>query len=455
MSGAEMRAITAPLAFVDDEWIADAAIVVSGGSILWAGPAADLPVDYAGAPVEDRADRAIVPGGVNGHGHTFQALVRGFGDDLRFPDWMARIVHPTASGLDADGIRIGAEFDFVEMARMGITTAVEYFYLHDGANDNDRVILNAARAVGLRTVLARCMFDADPGPVRYRESPARYEANFRELAAELADDPLLFVHPAPHSVHGASEAMLELGSALAREFDTPLHTHVADSQGEVDLARSKWGRSPVGRLADVGVLDEYMLAVHAVCVDDDDVALLAASGAGVVHNPSTNAFLGGGIMPLGKMIASGIPVSLGTDAGGANSRQSLFEEMRMAALLAKATTRDATVITATGALRLGTSAGGRALRLPVGRIAAGYAADLVTLDLTVPSLRPSRSATQNIIYSMQPEAIDVVEVGGRTIVEAGEVVTVDVRRVLAEVEQLTRGWTPVTGSHPGERAPIR
>lgn len=450
-----MRVIVAPLAFVDDAWIADAAIVVEGDTIAWAGSAEHLPASYSAAPVERWADRAVLPGGVNGHGHTFQALLRGFGDDMRFADWMGGLVHPTAAGLDADALRVGAEFDFVEMLRMGITTAVEFFYLHDRGNENSRIILDAARAVGIRSVLARCMFDADPGPVRYRESLAQYEANYRELATELAADPLLHVHPAPHSVLGTSAEMLQLGSALAHEFDVPMHVHVADSQGEVDIARERWGVSPVGRLESVDVLDEHLLAVHAVRIDEDDLAMLASSGATVVHNPSTNAFLGGGIMPLVRMRERGIPVILGTDAGGANSRQSLFEEMRMAALLAKATARDGSAISATDVLRMGTSAGGAALRMRVGRISAGYAADLVSLDITAASLRPRRTVTQNVVYSMLPEAIDRVLVAGRTVVEAGEVLTVESSRILAEVDALTASWTPMTGSHPNPAASIR
>lgn len=446
------RVVTAPLAFVDDEWVADAAIVLDGDMISWAGPSALLPEVHASARVEHWTDLVVVPGGVNGHGHTFQALLRGFGDDMRFADWMGGLVHPTAAGLDSDALRVGAEFDFVEMLRMGITTAVEFFYLHDRGNENSRIILDAARAVGIRGVLARCMFDAVPGPVRYQETLAEYEANYRELAAEVASDPLLHVHPAPHSVLGTSAEMLQLGSSLAHEFDVPLHVHVADSQGEVDVSLQRWGQSPVARLADVGVLDQHLLAVHAVRVDEHDLALLARSGATVVHNPSTNAFLGGGIMPLVRMRELGIPVALGTDAGGANSRQSLFEEMRMAALLAKASVRDGSAIAAADALRLGTSAGGAALRMPVGRIAQGYAADLVALDASVGSLRPRRTITQNIIYSMLPEAIERVVVGGRTVVLDGEVLTVDTARILADVDALTGGWTPLTGDHPSPTA---
>jgi 5-methylthioadenosine/S-adenosylhomocysteine deaminase len=440
--------ISASLVFADDEWKADQAIVIAGDTILAVGDIAAVQAAYPLAPLEHWDDRAIVPGGVNGHGHTFQALLRGFGDDLKFGDWMGGLVHPTAAGLGSDALRTGAQYDFVEMLRMGITTAVEFFYLHDEGNDNSRIILDAGKAVGLRTVLARCMFDADPGPKRYQESLETYERNFRELSREVEGEALQEVHPAPHSVLGTSAEMLRLGSSLAHEFGVPLHVHVADSQGEVDVSNQRYGHSPVARLNDVGVLDDHLLAVHTVRVDEADLRLLAGSGTTVVHNPSTNAFLGGGIAPLVRMRELGIPVCLGTDAGGANSRQSLFEEMRMAALLAKATAADGSIIGATDALRLGTSAGGTALRMPVGRIAAGYKADLVGLDLTALSLRPRRTVTQNIIYSMLPEAIDRVMVGGRVVVQGGDVLTVDTAAIAADVDQLTSGWVPLTGTHP-------
>jgi 5-methylthioadenosine/S-adenosylhomocysteine deaminase len=445
---ATTRIISASLVFAEDEWRADQAIVLDGDMIVAVGAIDAITAARPGVPVEHWDDRAILPGGVNGHGHTFQALLRGFGDDLAFGDWMGGLVHPTAAGLDRSALVTGARFDYLEMLRMGITTAVEFFYLHDEGNENAAAILETAEAAGIRAVLARCMFDADPGPVRYRESLATFDRNCRELEAATSASPLLSVHPAPHSVLGTSAEMLQLGSALAAEFDVPLHVHVADSQGEVDVSNARYGLSPVGRLHDVGVLDDHLLAVHTVRVDEADLQLLAASGATVVHNPSTNAFLGGGIAPLNRMRELGIPVCLGTDAAGANSRQSLFEEMRMAALLAKATARDGSVIGAEDALRLGTSAGGVALRLPVGRIEAGYAADLVALDLTTTSLQPRRTVTQNIVYSMQPESIARVMVGGRIVVERGDVLTIDAAQVRADVDQLTRAWRPLTGTHP-------
>lgn len=443
-----LRLVHAELAFIDDQWVPDGGIVVRGDRILAAGPAADLRRDHPGALADRERVGILVPGGVNGHGHTFQALLRGFGDDLPFAEWMGGLVHPVAASLDGDAIATGARYDLAEMLRMGITTAVEYFYVHDGGNDNSWRVIEAASDVGMRLVFARCMFDADPGPVRYRESASEYERNFRELRGETEDDPLVHVQPAPHSVLGASEEMLRLGAALAEEFDTPLHVHTADSQGEVDVSLSRFGVSPVGRLHAVGALTPRTLAVHAVRIDDHDLELLAESGAGVVHNPSTNAFLAGGIAPVARMRELGIPVCLGTDAGGANSRQSLFEEMRMAALLSKAITRDARSLSAIDVLRMGTSSGGELLRLPVGRLSAGYWADWVVLDPTALSLRPRRTVTQNIIYSMLPEAVSVVVVGGREVVRDGRVLTIDTAQIADDVDRITAGWTPLSGIHP-------
>ncbi len=449
------RLISAALALIDGEWVTDAEILIDGDQILGAGPAGSLAANGAIAGIdaeelshEDWGDVAVLPGCVNGHGHTFQALVRGFGDDLPFGRWMSELVHPTAAGLDRHAIGVGARFDFAEMLRMGITTAVEFFYVHDGANDNAMAVIEAARSLGIRVVLARCMFDANPGPPRYQETPEVFERNFRELALELADDPSAHVQPAPHSVLGTSSEMLRLGSALAAEYDTPLHVHVADNWGEVEVSQARWGLTPVAYLDSIGVLDPQLLAVHAVAVDAHDLELLGESGASVVHNPSTNAFLGGGIAPLVAMLERSIPVCLGTDAAGANSRQSIFEEMRMASLLAKAVARSGAAMTAEQVLALGTSAGGRALRLPVGSIAPGLQADFVVIDLQALSLQPRATVTHNLVYSMQPDAIARVIIGGKTVVQGGEILGLDERELRSQITQVTRSLRPLTGIHP-------
>ena len=161
-----------------------------------------------------------------------------------------------------------------------------------------------------------------------------------------------------------------------------------------------------------------------------------------MHNPGANAFLGDGIAPFRKMLQRTIPVCLGTDGGCTNSRQSVFDDMRTAALLAKAVEADASAMRAEDVLLAGTARGGEILGLPVGRIAPDHAADLVVVDLEALSVQPPVTAHKQIVYSMQPDAIARVIVGGETVVERGRLTKVDEAEIVARVAETTEGWTP-------------
>jgi 5-methylthioadenosine/S-adenosylhomocysteine deaminase len=436
--------IGADLVFAQDRWQERHAFVMQGGRILATGEPDELAREFPEHEREDWGHVAVVPGTVNGHGHSFQSLLRGFGDDLTFMAWRDRILYPFSENLDREAIKTGALFDFAEMARSGITTAVDFFYLHDRGNHNDLAVVEAAREVGIRVVLARSMYDWAGAPRRYQETPSLAERNFRELYEALRDDRMAFPQPAPHSIHAASPAMIEAGAALAEDFGLPFHIHVAEGRYEREQSVERTGLSPVRFLDSLGVLSERTLMVHCVWVDEHDMAIMRDRGVKVVHNPSANAFLGDGVAPLREMLVRGIPVGLGTDGGCTNSRQSIFEEMRMAALLAKASAEDASVLRAEQAFLMGTARGGEILGMPVGRIAPDHAADLVVVDLDALSVQPSRTAFKQIVYAMQPEAILRVIVGGEVVVEQGRLVRADEREIAARVREVTKDWEPAT-----------
>src|SRR5438045_6627381 len=134
-------------------------MVMQGGRILATGDPRDLAERFPQHEHEDWGDVAVLPGCVNGHAHSFQVLLRGLGDDLSFTRWRDRVLYPFSERLDRDGIHAGALFDFAEMARAGITTVVDFFYLHDRTNENDLAVIAAAKEIGLRIVLARSMYD--------------------------------------------------------------------------------------------------------------------------------------------------------------------------------------------------------------------------------------------------------------------------------------------------------
>src|SRR5213594_4941184 len=127
--------------------------------------------------------RALLPGTVNTHCHTFQSLLRGLGDDLDFAGWRDRVLYPFSELLDRDGIALGAAFAFAEMLRHGATTCVDFFYLNDDGNENAAAVIGAAREVGIRLVLARAMYDWEGAPKRYRESVPAAAWRTRDLIA--------------------------------------------------------------------------------------------------------------------------------------------------------------------------------------------------------------------------------------------------------------------------------
>jgi len=164
--------------------------------------------------------KALLPGTVNAHCHSFQSLLRGLGDDLDFIGWRDRVLYPYSSRLDREGIYLGAAFAFTEMLLHGATTCVDFFYLQDEGNENAQAVIQAARDTGIRLVLARAMYDWDGAPRRYREEPRVAAQRVSELIRAHASDPMITIQPAPHSPHGASAAMIRAGWEVAEAHDT-------------------------------------------------------------------------------------------------------------------------------------------------------------------------------------------------------------------------------------------
>jgi 5-methylthioadenosine/S-adenosylhomocysteine deaminase len=384
--------------------------------------------------------RALLPGTVNAHCHTFQSLLRGLGDDMDFMSWRNRVLYPFSTRLDREGIYLGAAFAFAEMLLHGATTCVDFFYLQDSGNDNARAVIQAARDTGIRLVLARAMYDWEGAPARYRETPADAARRVTELIRGQAGDPLITVQPAPHSPHGASPAMIRAGWEVAEAADTRFHIHVAEGQYEGQQTLKEHGATPIRFLDRLGVLGPRMIGVHCVWLDDEELDLMGERGAGLAYCPSSNMILGDGITRITELQALGVPIGLGTDGGCTNNRLSVFEEMRMAALLQKVRHLDGTRLPAEEAFRMGTAGGAALLGLPAGELAPGRVADLVAVDLGHPSLHPRVNLLKNVVYAMSPQAVTDVWVHGQPVIRGGRLVTLDQDDLLARVRALTREW---------------
>jgi 5-methylthioadenosine/S-adenosylhomocysteine deaminase len=446
--------VTSDVALVEGARVEGFAVRVEAGAIVDAGPRAEVvaratatatatatEAEAEAATVVDLGRRAMLPGTVNAHNHSFQSLLRGFGDDLPFLEWRDKALYRYSPRLGREGVFTGALFAFGEMALSGVTTVCDFFYLNDGGNENAEAVIEAAERLGMRVVLARCFYDWEGAPALYRERPADARARFLSLYTKYAGHPTARVQAAPHSLHGASREMLRVAVEAAREVGAPWHIHLAEEKYQVDDALRAYGATPLRAVESLGLLGDDMIAVHGCWFDAGERALLAERGAGLAYNPGSNMFLGDGVTDVVDLVARGVRVGLGTDGGCSNSRVSVFDEMRSCALLQKVARTDGQAIDAATVFRMGTADGGALLRLPVGRLAVGQRADLVFVDLDDPSLWPEQSLDKNVVYAMSARAVTDVFVEGAEVVRDRRLVRVPLDEIRERVRALTRDWT--------------
>jgi 5-methylthioadenosine/S-adenosylhomocysteine deaminase len=435
--------VTCDRALVDGAVRGETAILIDeDGAIAQVGDPATIAASAVGARKIDWSGRAVVPGTVNAHNHSFQSLLRGFGDDLPFLEWRDKALYRYSPRLGAQGLAIGALHAFGEMLLHGVTTVCDFFYLNDGANENAHAVIDAARRLGIRIVMARCFYDWEGAPAAYRETVDAAVRHFEGLVKAYPREARrrVTVHAAPHSLHGASRAMIVAASGCAHDAGVPLHMHLAEEKYQVDDALSHYGARPLHALSAMGVLGEDVVAVHGCWFDESERGLLAERGASLVYNPSSNMFLGDGVTDIVDLRGRGVKVALGTDGGCSNSRVSVFDEMRACALLQKVHRLDGRAIDAESCFEMGTRLGGEVLDLPVGRIAPGQRADLVALDLGDPSLWPVQSLGKNVVYSMSARAVSDVMVDGEVVVAGRKLTKVPLEEIRSRVLSLTSDW---------------
>lgn len=420
------------------------AVCMEAGRITAVAPTAQLLQANPDAALLHWDHLAMLPGTVNVHNHCFQSLLRGLAVDRPFLEWRDQALYRYSPLLTPEDLYTGAVFAFSEMLKCGVTTVCDFFYVHNHGVHSDEAIIQAARDVGIRLVLARTMYDWQGAPAGYVERIDDAVRNTECLARKYngKEEQMTTVLPAPHSLHAASVEMIKAGKALADQLGTRFHIHVAEEPFEVEGVQKATGKRPVELLESLGVLDSRMVAVHAVWLSEQEMRLFCDRGANLAYCPSSNMFLADGVTNIDYLCKHGVRVGLGTDGACSNNRISVFEEMRMASLLQKATRLDALSIPTAQAFDFGTKNGGEILELPVGEIKPGQYADLVGVDVNDLSLQPLfADYTQllaNIVYAMQPTAIARVMVNGRERAGAHGLLGVPQAQVRKGVQALMR-----------------
>jgi 5-methylthioadenosine/S-adenosylhomocysteine deaminase len=423
-----MMRLAAPVVLPCDEQctvLRDAVVDVDdAGRIAYVGPSAQAPA-CSGAVLA--LTGILMPGLVNAHAHTAMTGLRGLGGDLPLMRWLTEVIWPAESRVDADDVRAGMLVGVVEMLSAGVTTSVEmYFYTE--------AVVDAVLAAGSRAVVTPGIIAA-PGWDRLGSWQQMLEGISRWIDADgvrFGPGERIELGYGPHAAYTLpAEALAATGEA-AQQRGALLHIHVAESAGEDTAIREAHGSVPL-LLEDLGVLQvgARVLAAHAVQLSDTDIAVLSRHRVGVAHCPGSNSKLASGIARLLDLRAAGIAVGLGTDGPASHDDLDLWNDARLAALLARLTSGDAAAVTAAQALLLATRGGAAALgRADLGTLHPGGWADLVHIGADDPAFAagldvPDGQLLANLVWAAGARAVRDVWVAGDRVVDGGVSTRVD------------------------------
>ena len=412
------------------------AVAVRGDSIVAVGNEQEIRREYSAGEMIDCHGKVLMPGLVNAHTHVPMTLLRGLADDLRLDVWLMGYMMPVEREfVSPEFVRLGTLLACAEQIRSGVTTFNDMYYFEED-------VARAAAETGLRAVCGQTVMKF-PAP-----DAASYEDSLqmaREFIQRWKDHPLIVPAVAPHAPYTCTAEILRATAELAREFDVPLHTHLSETAFEVENMRNENGIPVIPYVKKQGLFDAKVIAAHCVHVDSGEIRTMLHAGAGVSHNPSSNLKLASGFAPVMKMLETGLNVGIGTDGPASNNDLDMFEEVRLAAFIAKAVTNDPTSLPAPWALLMATRLGAQALHLGhlTGSIEAGKRADLILVDVSPlhnsPSFkRTADNAYAQIVYAGKSTDVSDVMVNGKWLMREHQLLTLNENELMAQAAAIAR-----------------
>jgi 5-methylthioadenosine/S-adenosylhomocysteine deaminase len=405
------------------------ALIVDGGKIVDLVPASSADAKFAPRERVSLASHVLVPGFVNAHTHSAMTLMRGIADDVPLRLWLTQHIWPREGRfVSPEFVHDGTLLACAEMLRGGVTTCNDmYFYPGDA--------VRAYEESGMRALVGMPILDF---PTAYAADAEAYLARGLEARDAWKHVAHVAFALAPHAPYTVGDATFAKIVTYARQLDLPIQTHLAETQAEVDEARAATGTTTLARLDTLGATGPNFIAIHAVHLDEGDIATLARHGCHVVHCPASNMKLASGIAPVARLLDAGVNVALGSDGAASNNRLDVLSEMRLASLLAKVTTGDAAALPAHAALSMATLNGARALGFEdvAGSLVPGKDADVVAVDLGGVATQPVFDPVSHLVNVAERGDVSDVWVRGRRMVASGSLTALDEAAILAK----TRIW---------------
>jgi 5-methylthioadenosine/S-adenosylhomocysteine deaminase len=440
--------LDAPIVILSPRWLAPVApenivlerhsVVIQAEHILAVLPTSVALQNHPGCQQIELPNHLLTPGLINAHSHAAMSLLRGVGDDLSLQNWLEKRIWPMEAQLvSPEFVFDGTVLAIYEMLLGGVTCFNDMYFFPDAA-------ARAAKQLGMRANLGIVVFDF-PSP--YGSGAPDYLAKGLKLRDDCSkdDDPLntlLSFCLAPHAPYTVGDDSFRQVATYATELGLAVHTHLHETAFEIEQSMAQYGKRPIERLAELGLLGPDFVAIHGVHLNESDLALLAQTGASVVHCPHSNLKLASGIAPIAKILSHRINLAIGTDGSASNNRLDLLAEAHTASLLAKGASGVASTFPAAAVLHSLTMAGAQAVGLSdrIGSIEPGKLADITSFDLSDVESQPIHNAISHLIYAAHRSNVSDVWISGRHVVKKRQLNQSGALATLSEVVARSGLW---------------
>jgi 5-methylthioadenosine/S-adenosylhomocysteine deaminase len=403
-------------------------LVIDEGKILDLLPSSIAEQKYQPVTLEKLDKHALMPGLINSHTHTSMSLMRGIADDLHLMDWLQNHIWPLEQKWVSEAyVRDGTDLAIAEMIRGGTTCFNDMYFFPE---------ITAHQAIhhGMRASIGLILLDF---PSAWAENSETYIEKGLALHEQLRHEALITTPFAPHAPYTVSDEPLIKIHTIADELELPIHMHLHETLHEVQEQQQKTNQTPLQRLHQLGILGPSFMAVHMTQLSDDEINLVAETGAHIIHCPESNLKLASGFCPVAKCLDAGINVGLGTDSAASNNDLDMFGEMRTAALLAKGVSGDASVVPAMTALKMATINGAKALGIEhlTGSLSIGKAADVIAIDLDQLETQPLFEPVSQIVYAANRQQVTDVWVAGKQLLKKRNLTTINTEDLKAKITE--------------------
>lgn len=373
----------------------------------------------------DATGMVLMPGLVNTHTHLPMSIFKGYKDDKSLMDWLQNAIFPVEDKLQEDDFFWNSYLSCIEMIKSGTTTCNDMYF-------GTEKILEAIEKVGLRALVSWCVKDNSISDIfeKTREYAKKYNNS----------DSKIKIWVAPHAPYTCNPKTIEKCVNLAKELNTGIHVHLAETQDEINIIQEIYKKTPTEYLNDLNVFDVPTILAHGIYLTDSDIELIKNKRTGIAHNPISNCKLASGICNVTKLHKNGIKVGIGTDGSGSTTTLDMFEEMKLTAYLQKVNTLNPMAIKAYDILKMATIEGAKILCLDkeIGTIECGKKADIILIDINKPHLYPNNDIVTNLVYSANGADVDTVIIDGKIKMKNRKLINIDEKEIFNKIDEIIK-----------------